>query len=344
MEELHPREIEVLRTIVEDYIATAAPVGSRTVSKRCSLKLSPASMRNTMADLTEKGYLAQPHTSAGRMPTVSAFRFYLDTALKLHPLSDRNRRRIQADFSEPGLEINEMLRQASRILSSFSSQVSMVLAPGDFDVRWIEIDFTLIKPGLVLAVLVLEGGIVQNRVLEVEPTLSGNDLVKFGNYLNAFFKGMTLSEARSKVLNELESAEVRFKRLYSQALELAKLTVAASAERGVFLDGALNMINNAEFSTADKMRDILGVLEDRTRLLEILDKTLRTDDLKITLCQEEDLDELSDCGVITAPYGNEQQSLGVVSVIGPVRMDYGKIAPVVDYIAKTLSRALANRF
>jgi heat-inducible transcriptional repressor len=344
MSTLTHREIDVLKTIVEEYIASAQPVGSRTVAKKSGLRLSPASIRNTMADLTEKGFLEQPHTSAGRAPTVDAFRFYLSTELRMEPLDQGFRQRVGQELTSAGLELTNVLNQASRLISSFSHQVSMILSPSRDDVRWREIDFSLIKPRLVLAVLVLEGGIVQNKLIQTDEDLSADDMVQFANYLNDNFRGLTLHEARQNILAELKNAEQHLKKLYSRALVLARLAFEDLPGREVFVDGAVNMFDHVEFSDIGKMRDIMRFLEERGRLLNLLDRTIAEKGIKITFGQDAEVDDLRDCTVVSAPYGGRQQSMGVVGVIGPMRMNYAVVVPVVDYVAKALTSVLKKNF
>jgi len=179
---LPDREREVLTTIIEAYIVTAAPVGSRTVSKQSHLGLSPASIRNIMADLTDEGYLEQPHTSAGRVPTARAFRFYLDEVMHERPLPDAQKQRIAAILSSAGLELSNILRQTSRLLSGLSLQVAMVVAPRHADTRWKRIDFSLLNPGLVMVILVLQGGLVRNRVIQTAVEVTADDLTAYANF------------------------------------------------------------------------------------------------------------------------------------------------------------------
>ena len=340
---MQQREIDILTTILEDYIQTGAPVGSRTVAKKSGLSLSPASIRNTMADLTESGYLAQPHTSAGRVPTPSAFRFYLDQTLHYNPLSGEEQKRIQETLEHAGLEMADLLRESSKLLSQVSRQVSMVVTPSALNVRWKEIGFSLVKPGLVLAVLLLDKGMVANKLLTVAPDITQDDLVYFGNYLNEHFAGLPLLEARAQVLKELKTAKRRLRRLYTQALDLAQMTFESFRDRELYVDGTVNLLDHMEFADTGKMRELLNFLEERSRLLEILDKTINEGGLRITL-GEEGLDPNMDLGIITSTYGDESDASGVVSVIGPLRMNYAKTVPLVDYLAKALTEVLKSRF
>ncbi|QJT10892.1 heat-inducible transcriptional repressor HrcA [Oceanidesulfovibrio marinus] len=344
MEELVQREIDVLKTIIEEYIATGAPVGSRMVSKKSGLSLSPASMRNVMADLTEKGYLAQPHTSAGRIPTPEAFRFYLGSQLMPHPLPPQLKDRIGQTLSGAGLDLKDILTEASRLASTMTNQICMIVAPSHDEARWKEIDFVLIKPGLVLAVLVLEGGTVQNKLIPVGEVYNQDDLVKFSNYLNEHFRGRSLSHARLLIHRELQSARRQIEALSRKALRLARSTFDEPTARDVIVDGATNLFAHAEFAEVEKMREIFSLLEERSRLLELLDKTIAHEGIKVTFCADVHMDQLEECSLVSSPYGEFGQPLGVVGVMGPVRMDYANVLPLVDCIAKTLTDMLKERF
>jgi len=338
------RELDVLTAIVEDYISKAQPVGSRTVSKIGVVHLSPASVRNTMADLTEKGYLEQPHTSAGRIPTAKAFRLYLDEVMRLRPLTDPVKEMMAASLGQAGLEIDDILRQASRVLSGISKQVCLVLAPRHCLARWRQIDFVLLRPGLVMAILVLQGGLVQKRVVAVDKAIAADDLVHFGNYLNHHFQDMAVSEVRLRILAELNRAQKELSELTGRALRLAMDTFQTTEAPEVFVEGTLNMLSQPEFSDISAMRDLLKALEDRTRLLEVLDKTMAEYRTVVTLGQETATQDLTGCGVIATPYGGPESPLGAVSVIGPLRMDYAEVVPLVNYTAQLITKMLGKHF
>jgi heat-inducible transcriptional repressor len=338
---LSEREIQVLTTIVEHYVQTAVPAGSRTVSRKSGLNLSAASIRNTMADLTELGFLEQPHTSAGRVPTALAFRFYLDTVLGAPMLGEPEQRLIREHLGSAGLELSDLLRRSSRLLSGFSNQISMVLAPAHEDVRWRRIEFVAVSPGLVMAILILQGGLLQNRLIKVEQEITPDDLVRFGNYLNHFFTGKTLTEVRLQVLRELSGARERMDLIYRRALSLARSAFEAESEREVFIEGTTSVLIRPEFTDIENMRDLLRLLEDRSRLLELLDRTIEGGRIRITLGQEVQMEELRDYGLVSSPYGEEGR--GVLGVIGPLRMDYAKVVPLVDFTARMLTELLKKR-
>lgn len=343
---LPDREREVLTTIIEAYIASALPVGSRAVSKQSVLGLSPASIRNIMADLTDAGYLAQPHTSAGRVPTAKAFRFYLDTVMRPAQVPEAERRRIADDLSTAGLEVGDMLRRASRLLAGLSLQVAMVVVPKESAARWKRIDFSLLNAGLVMVVLVLQGGLVRTRVIETDPDVTADNLVSYANYLNDLFADMTVAEARLRLVAELEQARRSLSALCRRALSMARVAVEQAREPSVevFVDGTPNILSQPEFTDAEHMREVMRVLEERTILLKLLDKTANELKTVITIGGESDQAVLAELGVITAPYGTGGSPLGAIGVIGPLRMDYAKLVPVVNCTADTLTRLLDRHF
>ena len=341
---LADREIDILTTIVDIYIHTALPVGSRTVSKASSLGLSPASIRNVMADLTDKGYLEQPHTSAGRIPSVTGFRFYLDSILHLAPLSREEKERIRADLSDDRAELPDIFRQGSRLLSSLSNQVSLILAPRQELVKWQQIDFILLRPGLVMAVLVMQGGILHNKVINTDSAITTDDLVRYGNYLNHLFQGRTITAARTMIVAEMDRAREQFDELYTRALNLAEQTFSSTTPPELFIDGTKTILDQPEFADLDTMRDLLDLIEERSRLLDLLDKTAILNTPKIALGREEKWGELDNCCLVSSPYRTADNVLGVVGVIGPMRMNYSKVVPLVDFTARVLSQFLTSRF
>jgi len=340
---LTDREREILATIIEAYIVSAAPIASRAVARQSSLDLSPASMRTVMADLTEKGLLEQPHTSAGRVPTAEAFRVYIDSMLPRPSLSQAEQERIAHVLSEAGLEIKDILRQAGRILSEHSHQVSMILAPRYSAVRWKQVEFVLVRKTLVLVILVLEGGIIQQKLVELEAAVSSDDLVKYANYLNELFANRTVAEVRAHILRELRGARERLADLCTRALNLVGEAFESDGTQELFVDGTAYILRQPDFMDLRAMRDLFDVLDDRAKLLDILDRVMESNCLCVTLGKETPLTSVPDMGLVSSPYAIQGQSLGVISVMGPLRMDYAKVVPMVDYMARILTDILQKR-
>ena len=342
---LKQREIEVIKTIVQTYIEQGVPVGSRYVAKHSRLKLSPASIRNIMADLTDKGYLEQPYTSAGRMPTAKAFRFYVDDVLNVSPLSDVEKKNIVNYLGSAGLELPEILKQASKLISSLSHQVSMVLAPQQNLARWHRIDFIPIRTGLVMTILVVQGGVVRNKLVTVDEHVTQDDLIKYSNYLNDRFEGKTLQEVRTEIVQEMHNAQQEFNALYQKALDLAHAAFEQkNNKREIFVEGTVHMFDQLANTDVSSMRDLLKFLEERSELLQILDKVSEEEGPTVTLGNELPHEDLVDWSMICSSYSGESENLGVVGIIGPIRMNYAKVVPVVDFTARILTEMFKTRF
>ncbi|MFO1464638.1 MAG: heat-inducible transcriptional repressor HrcA [bacterium] len=335
---LDPRESQILQALVESYIQTAAPVGSGTLSRGGDFGLSSATIRNVMGDLEAEGYLEQPHTSAGRVPTEKGLRFYIDCLLKVEPLEEEVKSQIRQSIQE-GTDTVSILQNASRMLSGLSQHVGVILAPKREVARLKHIEFLPLRESKILAILVTEQGVVQNRLFEVEESLSRADLVRMNNYLNSFLGGLNLSEAKQRILTEMARQQDALDRLLKQALVLSQEVVSADSE-GLFIEGEKNFLFTQEFSNLNKIREILAALEEKHRLVEFLDRAHKAPGVQIFVGSESRLSSLEDCSVIVANYGGEAKPLGSLGVIGPTRMDYSKLIPMVEFTARSLGDIL----
>ncbi|PKN42944.1 MAG: heat-inducible transcription repressor HrcA [Deltaproteobacteria bacterium HGW-Deltaproteobacteria-18] len=336
---LSKRETAVLTAVVETYVETALPVSSQTLAT--GLGLSPASLRSTMAALTEKGYLRQPHTSAGRAPTVPAFRYYLDQVLKLGPLPRREQSRLH-DHIQPGEgDLPQVLRRAVRTLSTLTRQVCVIMAPRQDLARWRQIDFVLLRPGMIMAVLVMHGGLVSNRLVQMDESLGANDLVHYGNYLNSLFEGRTTHEVRGEIERQLQYAR-RTLDAYRRAWELASQALAEEEQPEVFVGGTSHLTDQPEFTELETIQELLRLIEERSRLLELLDKTSVSQSVSVSLNQS--MPGLAECSLVASPYSAFSTNHGTLAVLGPVRMNYARIMPMVDFAAQILSQCLKSRF
>jgi len=339
---LDQRNLQVLNTIIEEYISTAAPVGSKLVSKNSDLKLSPASMRNSMSELTELGFLEQPHTSAGRVPTNKAFRLYIDRMLYVKPLDEGAKNVIVQSLDLDELAINDIFRKAAGLTADRCNQVSMLLAPERKSARWSGIGFTQSGRNKVLAVLALEGGMIETRLINTDSNFSTDELVRFGNYLNAHFKGLSLWAARQAILDELTRAGRDLQQIFKQALTLGVQAVDnMDMNRELFVDGTRAIFDQAEFADLSSAREMFAFLEERSRLLELLDAALSNSSVHVSFCDEES--GLPGCSMVSAPYGSENTVSGVISVIGPSRMNYSAVMPVLSCISGALTKILEVR-
>jgi len=339
---LTARDREILEAIITDYIQTAEPVGSRTVSKKYYIGLSPATIRNVMADLEEMGFLTQPHTSAGRVPTDRAFRFYVDSILAVRKLSLIDRDRIEIGLQEESKDINETMKRTSSLLSLLSKQTGVVLAPRFGSNIFKHIEFIKLREKTILVIIVCKAGEVQNKLIESDENMSQDELDKYSRYLTEIMGGLSLVEARRKILEELKKEKVLFDKLMYRALELSQKALADEGEGDLYIEGKTNILQSPEFADLEKMRNLLQAFEEKTKIVRLLDKALFAHGIQIFIGAENEFSEMKDCSVIAAPYCRENFTLGTLGVIGPTRMDYSSIIPIVDYTARIVGKILEN--
>lgn len=344
---LDARAREIFREIVEAYLETGEPVGSRTLSKRSGLTLSPASIRNSMADLEALGLLDAPHAMAGRRPTQTGLRFFVDSLLELGDLNDTERRDIEKKLSPNESSLEEALNRASEMLSGLAGGAGLVLTPArEAPVKHIEV--VSIGADQALAVLVFEDGNVENRVLSTPPGLTPAALQEATNYLNARFKGKTLSEARSA------AAEAMIKDRAALNETAAFLVDGGLAEwsgedpqagRSLIVRGRANLLQDAEaLGNLERVRRLFDDLEKGEDLVQFLDIARQADSVRIFIGSENPLFSLSGSSLVVAPYMNAQRRVvGALGVIGPTRLNYARVIPVVDYTARVIGRMLDTR-
>ena len=341
---LTQRETNVLAAIVEIYEDTAQPVGSQAIATKRPLGLSPATIRQCMAQLTRKGYLYQPHTSAGRVPTSQAFQYYLDQVLQFYPLTRREQSQLQTEIQPEAGDLDQVLRRTVKTLSSLTRQVCVVMAPRQDLARWRQIDFVLLRPGMIMAILVLQGGLVSHRLLHTNQELTADDLQVYSNYLNTLFAGRTTLEVRTEIMGQLEDAQKTLQAYY-RAWELVAKTMADHEQPEIFVGGTNHLAAQPEFTEQDAIQELLLFIEERSHLLELLDKTQSGQSVSISLGQ--DVPGLPDCSLITSVYGPlavPNSAQGTVAILGPVRMNYARIVPMVDFAAQILSQCLKSRY
>jgi heat-inducible transcriptional repressor len=341
-ETLTDRDREVLEAIITDYIQTAEPVGSRTVSKKSEIRLSPATIRNVMADLEEMGFLIQPHTSAGRVPTDKAFRFYVDSILEVRQLKLADRGRIEMGFQDEGMDTNEIMKRASSLLSLLSRQTGVILAPRFGSNIFKHIEFIKLREKTILVIIVCKSGEVQNKLIESDEHMSQDELDKYSRYLTEFMGGLNLVEAKRKILEEIKKEKVLFDKLMYRALQLSQKALEDEGGGNLYIDGKTNILQSPEFTDLEKMRNLLQAFEEKTKIAKLLDKALLAEGMQIFIGAENEFNEMKDCSVIAAPYSRENFTLGTLGIIGPTRMDYPSIIPIVDYTARIVGKILEN--
>ena len=330
----------VLQAVIENYILTADPVGSRTISRESNMNLSPASIRNIMADLEEMGLLYQPFTSAGRVPTEKGFRFYVDSILNISELSDRERHEIRSRYPVSQTEPIDLFRETCRILSSSSHYLGVVWAPRMRLVILQHIEFVRLKRHLVLAILVATTGLVHNRIIEVEEDFSQSELDYLSDYMNDFLAGLTIRQVREKLLEQMKAEKSAYDGLLEQALKLGEKAFSSLDETDVFIEGRTNIISEPEFGNLSRMTDLFRAFEEKATMVRLLDKCMEPKGLQIAIGSESHVQEIEPCSLITSTYSYKGEVLGALGVIGPRRMNYSRVIPLVDYTAKLLTEIL----
>ena len=343
-EALSQRARQILAAVISNYVRTAEPVGSRTISKLEAIHVSPATVRNVMADLEEMGYLAQPHTSAGRVPTSLGLRFYVDCILEVRELDKTAKDRIKRELKDLEVkDVTDVLKATGRALSGLSKQVAVVAAPSPEQGVFKHMEFILLNPGLILVVFVSKASVVQNRFIEAEPDLTQDDLDKFTRYLNELLADLTLREVARRVTEEMTREKVRFDAVLGQALRLGQKALGTEQGGEVFIEGRTNLMNAPEFSDMGRLRNIFMAFEEKSTLLRLLEKSMLAQGVQIFIGSESDLADLDGITAITSPYGSGDESVGALGVVGPTRMDYSKVIPMVDYTARLVGRILNER-
>lgn len=338
---LSQRSRQILEAIVEDYIATAEPVGSSAVARRHAMALSPATVRNVMASLEELGLLASPHTSAGRIPTDKGFRFYVDSLVSLRQVTHREKRQILKHYRETGGNLTDLLRETSRTLSALSSYTGIVMAPRFTQGAFRHIEFIKLSAGRLLAILVAGNGAIQNRIIETDQEFSSEDLVRMGNYLNSMLKGLTISQVRDRVLTEMASDKSRYDRLMADALSLSR-RVLPDEQDELYIAGQSRIFEHPEFADVAKMREIFTAFEEKGRLVGLLEGCMNARGVQIFIGSETPLKEMAGMSLITSTYMTDANTIGLLGVVGPTRMGYSTVIPIVDYTARLVSRLLTR--
>ncbi|OGP89389.1 MAG: heat-inducible transcription repressor HrcA [Deltaproteobacteria bacterium RBG_16_47_11] len=344
---LSERMKDILRIVIEDYILTAEPVGSRSISRKLELPLSPATIRNMMSDMEELGLLFQPHTSAGRVPTEKGFRFYIDSILNIHELSGEEQENLRARYlRHPNfqLEGRDLFRETCRILSASSQYLGVVWAPRMSLLVLQHIEFVKLRKNLILAILVSTTGMVQNRIFELEEDLTQSDLDHLSNYLSGQLTGLSLYQVREKLLDQMRVEKITYDHLLEQAIKLGERAFSSFDETDVFIEGRTNILREPEFGNISIMTNLFQAFEEKATMVKLLDQCTVPRGVQIAIGSESQVQEMETCSLVTSTYGCEGRTWGALGVIGPRRMNYSKVIPLVDYSAKLLSEILETYY
>jgi heat-inducible transcriptional repressor len=346
---LTDRAAHLLRVLIESYIREGQPVGSRSLSRDSGLNLSAATVRNVMADLEEYGFVTSPHTSAGRIPTDKGYRFFVDTLLRQRQpasidnvIDELNRRLEQEVDRDP----KALVAVASQVLSSLTHLAGVVTIPRQPHQALSQIEYLPLSDNRVLAVMVVNGRDVQNRIVQLERYYSAEELRRAANYLNQQFAGKELTQVRTDIVAELAQTGDALNQLMRDAIKVAQQMVGEVVRPGeaeYVIAGETNLMEFAELSNVDKLRRLFDAFTSKRDILHLLDQSLTAEGVQIFIGQESGYQILDSCSLVTSPYALDNETVGVLGVIGPTRMAYDRVIPIVDVTARLLGSALNTR-
>ena len=339
------REQEILTAIIETYISTGEPVGSRTLSRANREGLSAATIRNVMADLEELGFVASPHTSAGRVPTDKGYRFFVDTLLQVRPLDEAATAQMRRQVEASRDSSTDLVTVVSQLLSSATQLAGIVTVPRARDPAITQVEFVALSENRVLVVLVFNDREVQNRIIQLERHYSAEELRRASSYLNEQFRGRTLREARQEILRQLSEAHAHMNQIMVEAISVAQQVFEGGDEGRLeyVIKGETNLMGVAELTSVEKLRRLFEAFNEKRDFLHLLDQSLKAEGVQIFIGHESGYRILDDVSLVTAPYADGDSVVGVLGVIGPTRMAYERVIPIVDMTAKLLTAALNSR-
>jgi heat-inducible transcriptional repressor len=341
---LTERAQHLLKVLVECYIESGQPVGSRTLARTAGLNLSPATIRNVMADLEDLGLIVSPHTSAGRIPTAQGYRLFVDTLLSVKPPDSLILQELQTKLG-PDQDAKGLVESASSMLSAVTQMAGVVTVPRRDQSALRQIEFLPLSERRILAIMVTNEKEVQNKILHLEREFSPAELRQAANYLNEMFSGKGLGAVRDSLLRDLDAVRADMNRMMVSAIELGGQLFSTQDEGGdnYVLAGEANLMDYQELSDIDKLRQLFDAFKQKREILHLLDKSISAEGVQIFIGQESGYSVFDDCSVVSAPYAVDGRVLGVLGVIGPTRMAYERVIPIVDITAKLLGAALKSR-
>ncbi|TJY43466.1 heat-inducible transcriptional repressor HrcA [Cohnella pontilimi] len=332
---LSERQKMILTAIVDDYIRSAEPVGSRSISKRADVSFSPATIRNEMADLEELGYLEQPHTSAGRVPSNKGYRYYVDHLVTPGGVQEEDVRRIRSFFAEKMTHWEDVIGHASTILSQLTNYTSIVLGPEMFTTSLKHFQLVQLNEHSAVAIIVTNTGHVEHRPVTIPEGIEIHDLEKMVRMLNDKLIGVPFIRVKSVLHSEIASELARYVDRCEEILNVLEQSLADQKDPRVYLSGAANMLSQPEFKDVDKAKNILDVLEETTKLSQLFSSA--PGGIQVKIGTENTMEAINQCSLITATYTLDGQSLGTIGILGPTRMEYGKVISLLDYLSQDIA-------
>ena len=339
-QDLNERSLYLLKALVERYIQDGQPVGSRVLSKDPQLKLSPATIRNVMADLEEMGLIHSPHTSAGRVPTVSGYRLFVDSLLTVKPLASSELDQLQTSLTAEADKVSDVVGKASKLLSDVTHMAGVVTLPRRETVTLRHIEFLPMSSTRVLVIFVTDGEEVHNKIIHTHKLFSPAELQQAANYLNSVYAGRSLSKIREQLVVDLEHDRHLVNQGMIDAVSMAQLTFAQQPKDDYVLSGETNLMGFSELSDMDRLKQLFEAFSQKRGVIHLLDQCLEADGVQIFIGEESGYSAFDHCSLVTSSYSVNDEVVGVLGVIGPTRMAYQKVIPFVDVTAKLLGAAL----
>ncbi len=340
--DLTERKKKIFSAIVEEYINTGEPVGSRTIAQKFRWSLSPATIRNVMADLEEDAFILQPHTSAGRVPTDKGYRYYVDHLMELRRITKEEEEFIQKSFRDKNADQETILERASKIISLLTKVAGIVMAPRLRCSTLKFIGLKLVAPSKILVTLITGSGLIKNSIIEIDGEINEAELNRISEFLNSELEGMTLSELRAFLTRRLLEERTSFYILLKKAMGLILNAPFMKSDDRIFFEGISYIIQQPEFSNISKMGSLLKAIEEETNFLELLDADIEGEGVHIHIGKENPFKEIQECSIITCNYSIGRQAIGTVGAIGPTRMEYDRAVSVVSYISDFLGKVLSE--
>ena len=340
---LSERSQYLFKVLVERYIADGQPVGSRTLARDAKLELSPATIRNVMADLEDMGLIQSPHTSAGRVPTVQGYRLFVDQMVTFKNLSKTEIRQMETSL-EGEDDIQLLLDRTSHMLSQVTSLAGLVMLPATDSRALRQVEFLSLNDNRVLAILVTNDREVENRIIHTNRTYNQSELTEAANYLNSAFAGRDIDAVKQGLIREMNAAREEMDRVMALVIDISRqVFIDRNTDKDYVLAGQTNLMDINDLSDLEKLRNLFEAFTQKRDILHLLDQALSAEGVQIYIGEESGYEVLDECSVVTSTYNDEHRTLGVLGVIGPTRMEYEKIIPIVDLTAKMLSSALNSR-
>jgi heat-inducible transcriptional repressor len=340
---VNERAQHFLKVLIERFIRDGQPVGSRTLSKETGLDLSPATVRNVMADLEEMGLVSSPHTSAGRIPTVSGYRLFIDSLITIQPLADQEIDSLRRRLQNSG-DASRLVERASQVLSGVTHLAGVVMLPRHERDGFRQIEFLPLSGSRVLAILVTSEGEVHNRIISTDRVYSPSQLEQAANYLNSIFTGQDMREVRKRLLADLKTTHEHMDQIMMRAVEMAQRVIeSAETSDDCFIAGQTNLMEFNELASMERLKQLFEAFSKKNEILHLLDRCIEAEGVQIFVGEESGYRLLDDCSLVTAPYRIDDEVIGVLGVIGPTRIDYQRVIPIVDVTARLLGAALKKK-